>query len=149
TVGLAGALKMLGVERGPREDIVVAIVAPVQHAAGHRIVKGLGAFVLPLFQQQGNVAQFDHRPQAVVAARCRVERVQPLYRFVHPPVVALDALRLVQPAGGPVGALEMQFGIRAALPETAVVQVKPFEYDFCNTVDYTHGFTTWISPSSG
>ena len=120
-------LDVLGGHRRAHEDEVVVEVVPVQDVGGDRVEEGLGEFGLAVVGQQADVVQFDLLPD-VHAERAGLESsLQPLDRFLDPQVVELDALALGTLLAVPVGALEAVLGLRAGLPEEAVVAVESFD----------------------
>ncbi len=121
------ALQVLGGHRRAPEDELVAVVAPVQHRAGDRVVEGLGALGLPVLVQQRYVGELDRRPQRLVALGLGKARPHLVHCLQHALVVHLDALAREDSQRGPVGALEERLRARRGLAEQAVVPVEAGE----------------------
>jgi hypothetical protein len=106
-------LDVLGADRRPHEDEVVAEVAAVQQLGGDRVEEGLGQLGLVVVGQQADVVQLDLLP-AVHRQVVDVElAAQPVHGLVHALVVVLDALALGALLAVPVGVLEALLGAAA------------------------------------
>ena len=129
-VGAVGgflAFQVFGRDRGAPEDEFVAVVAPVQHRAGHRVVEGLGALGLAVLVQQRDVGQLDRRPEGLVDLGLGKAVEDPAHRLLDPRVVHLDALAREQARGHPVPGLEVPLRLARGVAEQPVVPVEAGE----------------------
>ena len=126
-VGRFVALEVLGRDRRPPENELVAVVAPVQHLAGHRVEEGLGEFRLAVLVEQGDVGELDRRPERLVGFGLRKPREQALHAFLHAAVVHRHALARQLEHRGPVRLLEQRLRADRGLAKEAIVAVEPRE----------------------
>ena len=129
-VGAVGGLlafQVFGGDRGAPEDEFVAVVAPVQHRAGHRVVEGLGALGLAVLVQQRDVGQLDRRPEGLVDLGLGKAVENAAHRLFDPRVVHLDALASQQARGHPIPGLEVPLGLARGVAEQPVMPVEAGE----------------------
>ena len=126
-VGGLVSFQVLGRDRWPPEDELVAVVAPVQHLAGDRVVEGLGALGLAVLVQQRNVRQLDGRPDCLVKLRFRETVEDAAHRFLDTGVVHLDSIPRERAQRRPVRRLEVALGLARGVAEKAVMLVEAGE----------------------
>jgi len=121
-------LDVLGADRRPHEDEVVAEVAAVQDARGDRVEEGLGQLGLVVLDQQPDVVQLHLLPGLLAQPGGLELALQALHALLDPLVVELDALALCALLAGPVRRLEALLGRPADLAEQRVVAVEAVEH---------------------
>ena len=126
-VGRVVALEVLGGHRRAPEDELVAVVAPVQHLAGDRVVEGLGALGLPVLVQQRDVGELDRRPQRLVGLGLGKAVDERAHGLLDARVVHLDARARERLDLAPRGALVEPPRLDRRLAEQPIVAVEALE----------------------
>src|SRR5262249_18234824 len=118
--------EMLGGHARAPEDEFVAVMAPVQHLAGDRVVEGLGAFGLLVVVEQAEVRELDRRPE-LLALGLRKALAHRLDGFLDALVVHQDARAREPRDFAPRGALVQAPGVDRRLAKEPVVPVETGE----------------------
>ena len=114
-------------DRRAPEDVLIAVVGPLEDAARDRVEERLGQLGPTMIVQEFDVGALDLRPDRFVVACTREPRRDGRDGLPHPRVVQVDARALRRPHRGPVCALEPLMGLGAHLAEDAVVPIEALE----------------------
>src|SRR6185312_14940840 len=138
-VGGLVAVEVLGRDRRSPEDVLVAVVPPVEDAAGDRVVEGLGALGLAVLVEEADVRELDLAPEGLVLHGLGEAVAQDLDRLFDAAVVHLDPVLRRGAYALPVALLEATLGEGARLAKQAVVLVEAVADRASDVVGEGHG----------
>jgi hypothetical protein len=133
-------LDLLRRDRRADEDQLVVGVGATKNASDHRVEERLGELRLVVVDEEPDEAELDLPPVRGVE-RAEIELgPQPLDVLANALVVEADSLLHRELHVGPRRALEAHLGLRARLPEEAVVAVEAFDQDGCDSLSDRSSF---------
>src|SRR5438067_950961 len=129
-------IEIFGRRRRTNEDEAIMVIRAMQDLARNRGEERLGAFGLPMVDQQSDEVQLDPIPQRVGSAArkpCRAKfALDTLDRFGAAAVVEIDAITDDMMNREPIACLEIAFRRTCTVAKQRVMAVEAFEQDLGN-----------------